>query len=56
MKRMEEMMTILQNSNLEEVSQRSKGQRLDVVFCLPKYINNKIITRNSTNLCRIGLY
>jgi hypothetical protein len=24
----------------------------DVVFCLPKYINNKITTRNSMNLCR----
>jgi hypothetical protein len=28
----------------------------DVVFCLPKYINNKIITRNSTNPYRIWLY
>jgi len=28
----------------------------DVVFCLPKYINNKITTRNSTNPYRIGLY
>jgi hypothetical protein len=27
----------------------------DVVFCLPKYINNKITTRNSTNPYRIGL-
>jgi hypothetical protein len=25
-------------------------------FCLPKYINNKITTRNSMNPCRIGLY
>jgi ribonuclease HI len=28
---------------------------VDVVFCLPKYINNKITTRNRTNPCRIRL-
>jgi hypothetical protein len=28
---------------------------VDVVFCLPKYSNNKITTRNSTNPYRIGL-
>jgi len=32
------------------------GSMPDVVFCLPKYINNKIITHNSTNPYRIGLY
>jgi len=29
---------------------------IDVAFCLPKYINNKNTTRNSTNPCTIGLY
>jgi hypothetical protein len=39
-------------------SLKSKNTMLfntDVVFCLLKYINNKITTRNSTNPYRIGL-
>jgi hypothetical protein len=34
---------------------RVVSRYIDVVFCLPKYINNKITTRNSTNPYRIGL-
>jgi hypothetical protein len=38
-----------------EIERTARENLSDVVFCLPKYINNKITTRNSTNPYRIGL-